>query len=115
MSKWIHDRLVRWGEFISSGRAVRGGLSPFPAYRLVHAQSSGVAAPVDVDVLATDGAMAKIRQARLELYEVGYCLYVSGMAPLTVAGRVRCHVNTVYARRDCLFKSLENIIKSNSC
>ena len=110
MIKKIEARLIKWGEFIQSGRGSGGGL-PFPAYRLVHVQGGEVATVlVDSDVLETDGAMARIKLSKPGLYEVAYGLYVSGISALSVAGRVRCHVDTVYARRDALHRLVERLI-----
>lgn len=105
MIDWVNQRLVQWGEWMAGSRRGFGGNPAFPAYQLVHVRSNAGGSDLcDLDVLQIDQVMAHVKVTRPELYEVAYGRYVSGMSSVTIAGRMRCHVNTIYSRMDFLHR-----------
>ena len=105
MIEWVNERLTSWGEWMAGARRGGAGGPAFPAYQAVHIRGTGWSEPqCDLDALQLDEVMAYVKTRRPELYEVAYGRYVSGMSNVTIAGRMRCHVNTVYARMDFLHR-----------
>ncbi|KIF80785.1 antiterminator Q family protein [Noviherbaspirillum autotrophicum] len=108
MIKWVDERLERWGEWMNGLRRSGGAGGSYPAYQPVHIR--GTAGPdlcADADEMEIDTVMAGVKASKKELYETGYQRYVQGMSNQTIAGRMRCHVNTVYARMESLHKLVE--------
>lgn len=111
--RWVEIRLVRWGEFMGSGGdSMRGGGSTFPAYQMVHVQDDGMGSsmPISDEILETDAALGKIKVEKPKLFDVAFDWYASGLSAQTIAGRHRCHLDTVYERKKCVVELVANII-----
>lgn len=105
MIGWVNERLVRWGEWMAGVRRGGAGAPAFPAYQMVHIRGTGHGEDAcDLEALQMDQVMAHVKLHRPELYEVAHCRYVSGLSNVAIAGRARCHVNTVYSRMDFLHR-----------
>jgi hypothetical protein len=110
MTDWVKPLMLKWGEWVAgSSRRSSGGGSAYPAYQMVHIRGTGGGDPlIDLDAMEVDCIMAKIKLSKPELYRVGYELYVQAMSHKTVAGRMRCHLDTVYARQKTLLVLVGN-------
>lgn len=114
MSEWVKARLIAWGEWRAGSRGGAGGT--FPAYQLVHIHcTAGYREPCSADVLQIDRIMAHVKVHQPDLYEVADARYVRGLSAQSIAGRERCHVNTVYARLNFLHRFVENRLTDASC
>lgn len=112
MIEWVNAKMVIWGEAMAGGR--RGGgsnSSPFPAYQAVHIRgTAGGADLVHPEAMEIDRVMAKVKQSKPDWYEVAYGFYVEGRSKQSIAERMRCHRDTVYARFDSLHLHVANQI-----
>ena len=109
MIYWVEQRLIDWGLFIAGGAGLSGGHGTYPAYQLLHVDNDGGhGVPVSSDILQMDVIMAGIKMSRPEWFEVALWLYVSGVSAMYAADRLRCHVNTIYNRRDALHDHIKN-------
>jgi hypothetical protein len=114
MIVWVNARMEQWGEWMA-GRNGRGAGGPaFPAYQLVHIRgTAGSEMLCDPDVMQLDRIMSHVKQHRPELYETAHGRYVQGLSNALLAGRMRCHVNTVYARMNFLHRFVEKRLAAN--
>ena len=109
MISWVNEMMVKWGEWMA-GRSSYGSAGPaFPAYQLVHIRSTaGSEELVDADVMEIDRIMGLVKVTRRELYETAYERYALDLSTATIAGRMRCHRDTVLSRINSLHKIVEN-------
>lgn len=111
MIGWVEQRLIQWGEFSNGSTGVGGG-GAFPAYQLVHVQGgdSRSAMLVSADVLEIDTLMAGVKLQRMDLFDTAWWLYVSGVSPQYTAEKMKCHINTVFNRRNSLHEYIKNCL-----
>lgn len=108
MIAWVDRRMVQWGEWMAGVGTYGPGGPAYPAYQMVHTRGTACAVlPCDSDVLQIDQVMAHVKAERPELYETAYSRYVQGLSNKLIAGRMRCHPDTVYSRLDFLHRFIE--------
>lgn len=111
MIGWIDEKLVMWGDW--SRRRQDGGLGypkNSPTCRMAAGGVSGSIVLVESDAMAIEAAMVEVKASRSELYQVGWEWYVVGAPASSIARRLGCHRDTVYARLDALHIAVANRI-----
>ena len=103
--EWVDCLLKKWGEYTAGADSRSLGRYAASIYNPDKVRSTAQSTDlVCLDVMATDIAMGYVKQQHPKLFRVGNEIYVHCLSYELAAGRIRCHINTIYSRRDALHK-----------
>jgi len=108
--KWVEELLLRWGEYQAGGNSCRSGGYCSPVYNL-QGRVDGNSNVVDLvrpEIIEVDKVMCDVKISHPNLFSFAIGWYVRGLSMRLIASRARCHIDTIYSRRD----SLHGIVSS---